>query len=106
MSSLGRLFIDVSVAAPQQVVGELEEDARVFTREQWAERRPNTATEWHDEGFALTSKAFHELGGDEPAAPKRRLDLSPVAFGLLLAFLLMELLLLLLVWRRKGAVSV
>ncbi len=83
-----------------------ERDVRLFPREQWDKRRPNSRTTWHDAAVDFALQDFAELEAETGEAPRRRLDLSPVALSLLFLFLLSELVLLLVVWRRKGTVSV
>ncbi len=82
-----------------------EERSAFLSREQWEENWGGKVS-WHDEGIELKNSDFHRLGSDEESIPRQKLDLSPLAFGTLLVFMIVESFFLYLVWRREGVVRV
>lgn len=76
----------------------LPTDAVLFTRAEWAAKRPDTQTSWLGPDDLLAPADFVKLAGAHAGTALRRYDLSPVALALLVVFILLEGLFLLQVW--------
>ena len=79
-----------------------EIDQKYFTKKEWQSARPNSDTEWLKQAKKFQFADFRKVDAPAKTEESQRYDLSPVCLIFLLAFVIVEVLLLYRIWTRRA----